>query len=51
VLDFRYDQQFFCTDEATDDLDGPGHNGDGLIAAQDPTSSRSPRWDRPARRA
>jgi hypothetical protein len=42
VLDFRYDQQFFCTDEATDDLDGPGHNGDGLISAQDPDEFQVP---------
>jgi hypothetical protein len=42
VTDFFYPQQFFCTDEASDDLDGPGHNGDGLIAAQDPDEFQEP---------
>ena len=42
VLDFKYDQQFFCTDEATDDLDGPAHNGDGLVSAVDPDEFQVP---------
>jgi hypothetical protein len=42
VLAFRYDQQFFCTDERFDDLDGSGHEGDGRIAAIDPDEFQHP---------
>jgi hypothetical protein len=42
VLDFMYPQQFFCTDESTDDLDGPGHNGDGQVSAVDPDEFQFP---------
>jgi hypothetical protein len=42
VLAFLYPQQFFCTDEFFDDLDGPGHTGDGLTAAQDPDEFQFP---------
>lgn len=33
---FTYAQQFFCTIEAFDDLDGIGRQGDGVPAAADP---------------
>jgi hypothetical protein len=39
---FFYPQNFFCTDEPFDDLDGPGHNGDGVVAAQDPDEFQEP---------
>jgi hypothetical protein len=42
VLAFLYPQQFFCTDEFFDDLDGPGHEGDGLEAARDPDEFQHP---------
>jgi hypothetical protein len=42
VTAFAYPQQFYCTDEPTDDLDGPGHNGDGIKAAQDPDEFQHP---------
>jgi hypothetical protein len=42
VLSFAYPQQFYCTDEPTDDLDGPGHNGDGREAAVDPDEFQDP---------
>ncbi len=42
VLAFLYPQQFYCTDEFFDDLDGPGHNGDGLEAARDPDEFQHP---------
>jgi hypothetical protein len=42
VLAFRYDQQFYCTDERTDDLDGPGHRGDGRPSAVDPDETQFP---------
>lgn len=42
VLSFEYPQQFFCTDERFDDLDGPGHEGDGLVAAVDPDEFQHP---------
>ena len=42
VLDFFYPQQFFCTDESRDDLDGPGHTGDGRVSAVDPDEFQSP---------
>ena len=42
VLAFRYDQQFFCTDERLDDLDGEGHNGDGRVSAVDPDEFQHP---------
>jgi hypothetical protein len=42
VLAFAYPQQFFCTDEPTDDLDGPLHEGDGRPAAVDPDEFQHP---------
>jgi hypothetical protein len=42
VLAFQYPQQFFCTDELFDDLDGEGHQGDGLQAARDPDEFQHP---------
>jgi hypothetical protein len=42
VLDFFYNQQFFCTDEWTDDLDGPAHEGDGQPSAVDPDEFQVP---------
>src|SRR5919202_1895829 len=42
VASFFYPQQFFCTDEPFDDLDGPGHRGDGIKAAQDPDEFQHP---------
>jgi hypothetical protein len=42
VVAFKYPQQFFCTDERVDDLDGPGHEGDGRIAAVDPDEFQHP---------
>jgi hypothetical protein len=42
VLAFLYPQQFYCTDEPFDDLDGPGHEGDGLDAARDPDEFQHP---------
>jgi hypothetical protein len=42
VLSFRYDQQFFCTDDRGDDLDGPGHEGDGLRSERDPDEFQHP---------
>ena len=42
VLAFAYPQQFFCTDERLDDLDGPGHRGDGRVAAVDPDEFQDP---------
>jgi hypothetical protein len=42
VVAFAYPQQFYCTAEPTDDLDGPGHNGDGIKAAQDPDEFQHP---------
>ena len=42
VTAFFYPQNFFCTDEWNDDLDGPGHNGDGTVAAQDPDEFQEP---------
>ena len=42
VLTFKYPQQFFCTDEIGDDLDGPGHNGDGIPAERDPDEFQHP---------
>lgn len=42
VASFFYPQQFFCTDEPTDDLDGPGHRGDGVVSAQDPDEFQHP---------
>jgi hypothetical protein len=42
VLVFFYPQQFHCTDEAFDDLDGPGHEGDGIVAAKDPDEFQHP---------
>jgi hypothetical protein len=42
VASFLYPQQFHCTDEPGDDLDGPGHRGDGVVAAQDPDEFQHP---------
>ena len=42
VLSFKYPQQFYCTDEQLDDLDGPGHNGDGAVSAEDPDEFQHP---------
>lgn len=42
VVALRYDQQFFCTDDRGDDLDGPGHNGDGLPSEVDPDEFQHP---------
>jgi hypothetical protein len=42
VVRFTYPQQFFCTTEAFDDLDGPAHQGDGVVAAQDPDEFQVP---------
>src|SRR5437763_6060594 len=42
VLGFIYPQQFYCTDERLDDLDGPGHTGDGFVAAEDPDEFQHP---------
>ena len=42
VTVFFYPQNFFCTDEPFDDLDGPDHNGDGVVAAQDPDEFQEP---------
>lgn len=42
VLSFLYPQQFYCTDERFDDLDGPGHQGDGLVSAEDPDEFQHP---------
>jgi hypothetical protein len=42
VLAFLYPQQFFCTDEPFDDLDGPGHDGDGIESARDPDEFQHP---------
>src|SRR3712207_6349887 len=42
VTVFFYPQNFFCTAEWNDDLDGPGHNGDGVVAAQDPDEYQEP---------
>ena len=42
VTVFFYPQNFFCTDEPFDDLDGPAHNGDGVVAAQDPDDFQEP---------
>jgi hypothetical protein len=42
VVAFKYPQQFFCTDEHLDDLDGPGHEGDGRVSAVDPDEFQHP---------
>jgi hypothetical protein len=42
VLGFTYPQQFFCTADRLDDLDGPGHTGDGTVAAEDPDEFQHP---------
>ena len=47
ILDFFYRQQLFCTDESFDDLDGPGHNGDGRGAAVDPDEFQFPNMGPP----
>lgn len=47
VLDFKYGQQFFCTDEPRDDLDGPAHEGDGRVSAVDPDEFQFPSMTAP----
>jgi hypothetical protein len=42
VVRFQYPQQYFCTTEAFDDLDGVAHQGDGVVAAQDPDEFQVP---------
>jgi hypothetical protein len=42
VFSFRFDQQFFCTDDRGDDLDGPGQGGDGLRSERDPDEFQHP---------
>jgi hypothetical protein len=42
VLTFKYPQQFFCNDERGDDLDGPGHRGDGIPSERDPDEFQHP---------
>jgi hypothetical protein len=42
VLSFLYPQQFFCTADVTDDLDGPRHEGDGRPASVDPDEFQEP---------
>ena len=42
VLTFKYPQQFFCTDELGDDLDGSGHRGDGVPVKRDPDEFQHP---------
>lgn len=42
LVALTYVQQYFCTVDPTDDLDGPGHEGDGKIAATDPDELVTP---------
>src|ERR687896_512504 len=42
VVVFKYPQSFYCNDELGDDLDGPGHRGDGVPAERDPGEFQSP---------
>jgi hypothetical protein len=42
VVVFKYPQSFYCNDELGDDLDGPGHHGDGVPAERDPGEFQSP---------
>jgi hypothetical protein len=42
VLAFEYPQQFYCNDERGDDLDGPGHRGDGIPFERDPDEFQHP---------
>ncbi len=47
VVTFKYPQQFFCNDERGDDLDGPGHRGDGIRSEQDPDEFQHPNMGPP----
>lgn len=42
VVAFVYPQQFYCTADRFDDLDGVGHRGDGRVAAEDPDEFQFP---------
>ena len=42
VAAFEYPQQWFCNDELGDDLDGPGHRGDGIPVERDPDEHQHP---------
>lgn len=42
LLVFTYFQNFACIHEPFDDLDGPGHTGDGTVAADDPDEFQAP---------
>ena len=42
VVAFEYPQQWYCNDEIGDDLDGPGHRGDGVPVEQDPDEHQHP---------
>src|ERR687894_1309454 len=42
VVTFKYPQQWYCNDELGDDLDGPGHRGDGIPVEQDPDEHQHP---------
>ncbi len=42
VLVFTYGQQFACLHEPFADLNGPNHNGDGKLAAEDPAEFQTP---------
>ncbi len=42
VVAFKYPQQWYCNDELGDDLDGPGHRGDGVPVERDPDEHQHP---------
>jgi hypothetical protein len=42
VVVFKYPQSFYCNDEIGDDLDGPGHRGDGIPSERDPDEFQHP---------
>jgi hypothetical protein len=42
VVTFKYPQHFYCNDEIGDDLDGPGHRGDGIPSERDPHEFQHP---------
>ncbi len=43
LLVFTYFQNFSCIHESFDDLDGPGHTGNGTVAADDPDEFQTPK--------
>jgi hypothetical protein len=47
VVVFKYPQHFYCNDEIGDDLDGPGHRGDGVPAERDPDEFQHPNMGPP----